>query len=129
MTVPDYRELMRNLQDARFVRWYPTFAHHTESKGGMLPNEKGAHAAWYYVICAHKSLEQVRLGAEYEGELDHVVMLNNIVRSIAAIYELDSPGELLKFIPHCRLEAVRCDISWDDRVENPYMVDYLGRAN
>lgn len=125
----DYREMMKNLEDVGFKRHFPIFDHHTERFGGALPDEKGAHAAWYYCLCAHGMFKDIREGAQYEGEHDHQNMLNNLIRSVAALYQLDSPNEVLKYMIHARLEALRLELEWDDRVEKPYLVKYLGKSH
>jgi hypothetical protein len=73
--------------------------------------------------------KEIREGAQYEGEHDHQNMLNNLVQSVSALYQLDSPDELLKFMIPVRLEALRLELEWDDRVEKPYLAKYLGRSH
>lgn len=128
MTI-DYRQLMLNLKDNGFVSFYPEFKHHTVLQGGFLPDLAGGHAAWYYALCAHGMLKEVEEGAEYDGELDHQSMLNNLVRSVAALYALSTPDMLLRFLPDARLEAVRCGYGWDERVEKPWLDRYVKRDN
>lgn len=126
----DYKTLLSNLEDKGFVRSIPIFDHHTVKGGGMLPDRFEAHAAWYYCMCAVGMLREVdEEHSQYEGELDHQSMLNNIVRSVSALYNLESPDMLLKHMPDCRLEAIRLDIGWDERMEKPFLDRYVKRDN
>jgi len=121
----DYREMMKQLEDKSFVRHFPYFPHHTIQHGGVLPDEPAAHAAWYYCKCAIGMFREIHEGAQYEGELDHINMLNNLVRSVSALYNLNSPDDLLRMMPHCRLEAIRLELGWDDRIEKPFYIGYI----
>lgn len=96
------------------------FAHHSTLMGGLLPDDPRAHACWYYCICAHKNISESKEGALWVGENDNLIRLNNIARAIALQYNLESPDEFLKFMGHCRLEAARCNIGWDSRIEAPF---------
>lgn len=103
---------------------------HSIAKGGKLPNfERGAHACWYYLICAHANLESVQEGATYEGEMDTVNALNNIARSVAMQYRLDSPDDFLKFMPVCVDECMRIGKPFDPRVLKPWNEEYRRTMN
>lgn len=114
-----YGQLMENLKGVGFTRTLPVFTMHIDKNGGLLPDDIRASACWYYCTVAHKSLEKVKDGAAFEGEEDPVDSLNNIARSVAAFYKLDSPSEFLKFMGDCRLEALRCNMDWDETIEQP----------
>jgi len=94
------------------------FVEHVLPKG-LLPNEIGAHACWYYAKCAHKNLEELEQGATYEGELDAQNHLPNLVRSISQLYAIQDPSDMLRFIPWCRAECQRLGYAWNPAVENP----------
>jgi hypothetical protein len=125
----DYKEMLRNLEDRGFVRHYPIFEHHV-FPNGMLSNRKEAHAAWYFCMCMVGLLRELDAGsAEYEGERDHTDMANNILRSVAMLYQLDSPSELLRHLPECELEAARIEIGWDPRINAAANADYRKQDN
>lgn len=119
----DYNEQKRAMEKVGFVRSFPVFAHHTVPQG-LLPDMKESQAAWYYCMCMVGLLRELdEAHAEYEGERDHTNMANNIIRSVALLYNLESPGEILKFLPYCRMEAERIDIGWDSRMDTLHMVE------
>lgn len=95
------------------------FVSHVTRNGGFLPDEPGAHACWYYCRCAILMWKAVVDGADYEGELDHIDMQNNIARGIATLYSLESPSDFLKFMDYVKLEAIRLDLEWNVKIENP----------
>ena len=103
----------------------PRFVSHIAENGGALPDEPGAHACWYYCRIAIKSMKDVDDGAQYEGELDHTNMLNNLARSVAMLYRLDSPDDFLKFMPLVRMEAMKWELVWDERIVAPYTISFL----
>ena len=114
----DYREIQRALQEKNFVRHFPTFAHHV-LPNGVMPDRKESHAAWYFCMCMVGLLRELDAGsAEYEGERDHTDMSANLLVSVATLYSLDSPGEILKFLLYCELEAARIGIGWDHRIND-----------
>lgn len=86
---------------------------------GLVPQVKEAQACWYYVQLAHKSLNEVDEGATYEGELDPVDSITNILLAICMQYQIHDPDDVLKHIVACRMEAARCHYAWDSRVEKP----------
>lgn len=94
------------------------FADHSTPVGYLI-HDRRAQACWYFVTCAHKNLALVEGGAVYEGELDTPNLLGNLVRSIATIYGIKDPSEMLKFMPMCKKEAERCHYEWNPLVENP----------
>ena len=119
----DYNEQKRAMQDVGFVRTFPVFAHHTEPQG-LLPDMKESQAAWYYCMCLVGLLKELdEAHAEYEGERDHTNMANNIARSVAVLYDLDSPSEIFKFLPACKQEAERINIGWDARMETLHIIE------
>ena len=112
---------------ASVVYEYFIFEEHSVSKGGLLPDfERGAHACWYYCICAHQSLESSDEGAVYEGEADLLgPALNNIARSIAMQYQLEDPSQFMVFMPIVIEEARRVGMGWDPRVLNPQDTSFM----
>lgn len=103
----------------------PRYMSHITQAGGALPDVPGAHACWHYCRLSIRALEKVDYGAEYEGELDHTNMINNIARSVAMLYRLDSPDDFLKFMPLVRMEAMKWELLWDERIVAPYTVAFL----
>lgn len=125
-----YSEL-RKASKAAGIAFRPMiFAEHVQENGGLLPDKIGAHACWYYVRCAHINLQNVKDGAQYAGEIDHVNMLNNLARSIANLYGLPlGPTDFIKFIADVRMEAMRVGLPWDTRVEDPIKHEFRNRGN
>jgi len=125
----DYQEFKKNLAGVGFVRHYPVFAHHAEPNG-KLPDDKRAHAAWYYCMCLVGLLRELdEEHAQYEGERDHTNMANNIAMSVAALYDLESPSELFKFLPYCKAQAEAIDIGWDSRMETLHILEGFRRID
>lgn len=120
----DYRDILKNLNDAGFVRTIPLFKDHVLPHG-LMPDEMGAHACWMYATGAHQMIHEIEAGAQYEGELDHINMLNNLARSVSAWYKLESPSELVKYMEICKFEAMRSDYPWDSRVERPNILTFI----
>ncbi len=101
---------------------YVIYESHSVSKGGFLPDfERGAHACWYYCVCAHQNLQSSDDGATYDGEQDTWPALNNIARSVCTLYQLESPEDFLKFMPVVLKECDRVGRLWDPRVLNPWL--------
>ena len=105
------------------------FVSHTIGHGGVLYDLPGAHACWYYCRIAIQAMKKVDDGADYEGERDHVNALNNIARSVAALYRLESPSEFLKFMAEVKVEAMRCQLEWDRRIEDPWKAPHIKVGN
>ncbi len=97
----------------------PKFMSHITSAGGFLPDLPGAHACWYYCRMATESLKKIKQGADYQGELDHIDMFNNLARSVALLYRLDSPDDFLLFMPYVEAEAMRMDLYLDPVIKTP----------
>ena len=114
------------MPDKPTIRYdYPVFEAHSVSKGGFLPDfEKGAHACWYYCQCAHLNLQSEIDGAVYEGEQDTIEALNNIARSVAIMYQLESPDDFLKFMPVVLKEAERVGLGYDPKVLAPWLSEF-----
>ena len=123
-----YDQLRANLKVTGFMPVKFRFVSRTILAGGCLPNVDAAHACWMYCRQAMVMLHEIQEGAQYEGENDHVNMLNNIARSVAAQYELESPAEMLKYMPDCLMEAVRDDLPWDRRIETPWLDPYINHT-
>ena len=101
----------------RLIPFY--FESITYDRGGLLPDHKGAHAAWYYCRCAIESMEHFDQQIVYVGELDRQQSLANVARAVAKLYNLDSPADFTKYLFMCKSEAARRNIKWDDRIMNP----------
>lgn len=112
-----YSDLIRSLKEKDFVRHWPIFKHHVEPEG-LMPDTPAAHACWYYCMCVVGLLKELDAGnAEYEGERDHTDMRANIIMSVAALYNLESPSEIVKLFPFAKQEAERLGLGWDVRME------------
>jgi hypothetical protein len=74
--------------------------------------------------CAYSALKSLDDGAELVGEKDHTNMLANLAWSIALMYRLKDPGEMFKYREPVFLEAMRCDLPWDPRLENISNLDF-----
>ncbi len=97
---------------------------------GLLPNEPGAHACWYYCRCAMQLVMSVDEGQTLEGEKDlDINQLNNIAQAIAAQYSLRVPDEFLLFMDFCKAEAMRLGWTWDERIEKPSNYKFIRVAN
>jgi hypothetical protein len=94
-----------------------------------LPDLPGVHACWYYCRCAIGMMQKVDEGAQYEGENDHSVMLNNLARSVSMLYGLESPSDFLKFMPQVKHLAVSNQMPWDLRIENPGSHSFIRYLN
>ena len=125
----DYQDLLKNLKSISFVRNPPRFISHLSLSGGMLPDLPGAHACWYFCRCAIQMRKKVADGADYEGETDHQAMYNNLARSVAALYKLDSPADFLKFMGVVKMEAMMHELEWYDDIMNPLYTRYVTKDN
>lgn len=88
---------------------YPVFPDLTVPTG-YLPNDKRAQACWYYYTLAEQSRQTVGNSTEdqiiLEGELwmdKHYVQQ---AKTIAAMYQLDSPDEMFKFWKYVITQAI-----------------------
>ena len=95
------------------------FMGHHVNDGGHLPMEPAADACWYYCGLAMKSLEKFDEGRVFEDDKDIPTQLETIAWGISKLYDLENPGEFLKFLRYCKKEARHCGLPWDDRIEDP----------
>lgn len=76
---------------------YPDLTH----PNGLLPNDKRAQACWYFYTIAQHSFETVGDGPEsqiiLEGELWMDKRYEQQARTVATMYQLESPDEMFKF--------------------------------
>ena len=107
----------------------PRFVSHLIQNGGFLPDHPGAHACFYYCRSAFHALQKVDGGADYADERDHVIMFNNLARSVAMLYQLEDPSKFLIFMDYVKAEAIRDKLGWDHRIENPSQYPYIRVAN
>lgn len=81
---------------------------------GVLPNHPGAQACWYFYLLAQKNKEQVGSGPEdqilLEGEMWMDKHYVQIARSVALLYQLESPDEFAKFWKEVKQEAWICGL-------------------
>lgn len=80
---------------------YPIFPDLTIPKG-PLPPDKRAQACWYYYVLAQKVFEKVgdsidNQFALYEEDMWMDKRYRSIAKSIALLYQLESPDEFAKF--------------------------------
>lgn len=88
------------------------FPDHTQPKGA-LPNQPGAQACWYFYLLAQKIKEKVGDSTEdqfglLEGERWMDKDYEQLARSIAQQYGLESPDEFAKFWNDVKKEAWIC---------------------
>lgn len=93
---------------------YFEFPEHTTPKG-LLPNDKRAQACWYFYVLAQKQREMVGESTDdqfglLESDLWMDKRYEQTARSVAMMYQLESPDEFLKFFRYVDLEAVRCKL-------------------
>lgn len=83
---------------------YPFYEDLLEGNKGALSLDRRSHACWYYLILAHRNLRIYAGGIENQqiaydvGDTPpdwHESRLEEIARSVATIYALESPGEFL----------------------------------
>lgn len=103
------------------------FADHS-TPVGLLPHDRRAQACWYYVTCAHKSLADSTDPIVYEGELDPLPSLANLIHAISMQFGIQDPTEMLKFLDLCKQECQRLGYAWDDRVTKVKREDYIRRV-
>lgn len=93
---------------------YPFYEDLVEPNGA-LTLDKRSHACWYYTLLAMRArhlhaggidnqILQVRVGYEADTHW-HESRDEEIARSVAMIYGLDSPDEFLKFKAHAWAQA------------------------
>lgn len=101
---------------------YFLFPQHTEPKG-MLESDLRCQACWYFYVLAQKQYEKVGFSIDdqfglLEGNLWMDTHYEQTARTVAAMYNLDSPDEFAKAWPHVILEASRCGLP---KPKNAYM--------
>lgn len=136
MARPDYTAQREAMRAAKLVRTPPRFTYilqsallTTPNNLGICPDEPGMHAAWYYCRCAIQNAKKWRSGADYEGERDHVPMYGNLLISIALMYDLESPGVILKFLGLAKLQAEAMEYEWYEEIMHPGLIEYVNQGN
>lgn len=89
---------------------YPVYPMLTTQAGGFLPNEKGAHACWYFYTIAQKSREMIGDHTEDQFGLTEEYRwmdkrYEQQARSVAQLYMLSSPDEFLRFFEYVAKQA------------------------
>lgn len=81
---------------------YQVYPELTEPNG-YLPNHKGAQACWYFYTIAEMSHQIIGTGPEsqiiLESDLWMDTRYEQQARTVAMMYQLESPDEFLKFWP------------------------------
>ena len=84
---------------------YPGITH----PNGWLPRDKRAQACWFFYLSAQATKEIVGTGTEsqiiLEGDLWMDPRYEQIARTVALIYGIDSPDEMFKFWPYVIKQA------------------------
>lgn len=91
-----------------------TFPDHTTPKG-RLPKDMRAQACWYYYLLAQKLKEKVGDSIDdqfglLDGELWMDKRYEQLARTVAMIYQLDSPDEFLRLGQEVAIEAFNCKL-------------------
>lgn len=106
---------------------YPMFVDQIEPKGRLLIN-KECHACFYYLITAQKNArdtgesieDQIIVTEDGLREPDWMERrYDQIARSIATLYQLESPEQFLVFIPQALEECKRQGIAVPADVFSP----------
>lgn len=112
---------------------YPIFTDQIEPKGRLII-DRACHACWFYVSLAMKNLELVGIGPESQvivvedggpTPLWNKLNFDQIARSIALMYQLDSPEVFLRYRPLIEREALRLGGKINDMVWRPFGVGVL----
>lgn len=92
---------------------YHVFPTHTVPYGA-LPKDKRAQACWFFYTRAQSIKERVGNSIDdqilLEGELWMDKRYVELARSVALIYQLDSPDEFAKFWQYVQQEAYVCGL-------------------
>jgi hypothetical protein len=91
-----------------------TFPDHTKP-AGLLPHDKGAQACWYFYVLAQKQKEKVGESIDdqfglLEGDMWMDKRYEQTARTVAMLYQLESPDDFLKYFDVVAQEAQRCDL-------------------
>lgn len=98
-------------QNPKVQLQYFLFEEHTIPKG-RLPNDKRAQACWYFYTLAQKQKEKVGDSIDDQfGLLETDEWMDKryeqTARTVAMIYQLESPDDFLKFFGYVKQEAKR----------------------
>lgn len=92
---------------------YHVYPEHTVPRGA-LPNERGAQACWFFYTRAQQMKEAVGESTAdqilLEGELWMDKRYEQLARSVALMYQLESPDEFAKFWQYVKQEAWVCGL-------------------
>lgn len=91
------------------------FPDHTQPKGLLPAGEKAAQACWYFYLLAQKVKEKVGESIDdqfglLDGDLWMDKKYEQIARTVAMIYGLESPDEMFKFWDYVEGEASDCQL-------------------
>ena len=109
---------------------YPMFVDQVEPKGRLIIDRR-CHACWYYYILASKNLAKVGRGPEdqiievdpgLETPLWMDLRFDQLARTIAMMYQLESPDEFLRFFPIVEQEANRLGFEVPYQIVAPFGV-------
>lgn len=93
---------------------YPQLTH----PNGFLPDDKRAQACWFFYLMAQSAKETVGDGPESQIILEEDMWMDthyeNQARSVAAIYQLESPDEFLKFFKFVEKQAIALSLPRPD---------------
>lgn len=88
---------------------YPVYPDLTYPNG-FLPDDKRAQACWYFYTIAQHAKETVGEGPEsqiiLEGELWMDKRYEQQARTVATMYQLESPDEMFKFWNQVQMQAL-----------------------
>lgn len=100
--------------------------------GGTFPTNTDsddlcAFCAWYFAICAHKTLLEIPEQVSMEGDTDATVSLRRILDSLLMVYGLEDEIEkVMKMMPYARQHAFKTNLNWSSRFQG--WLDSGGRA-
>ena len=93
---------------------YPMFIDQL-TPDGHLCHDKACSACFYFYALAHKSVELVGKSTDDQfGLLEGFPWLDphheQLARTVAVMYGLDSPDDFMRHWPHVVAEAARCEL-------------------
>jgi hypothetical protein len=93
--------------------WF-RYPDHTIPKG-RLPRDKAAQACWYFYVIAQAAKEKIGDSTEDQfGLLDDELWMDKRyvqqARSVAALYQLESPDQFMRYWPAVVQEARDCGL-------------------
>lgn len=94
------------------------FRNHIEPEG-LLPASHAleSSAAWYFIKCAHQSLDVLESQVAYEGDSDITVSLRSLANNVRVMYGIATLEEMMRFIPAVKAEAERVGLFWNPKLD------------